>query len=1167
MLCLSSHLTASLAAGPISIFAGAGISWAPPTKLPLWDDFNKALIDQLAQNATKLAPAWDPIVREILRRIASEELPTDYLSQIISHRIGARYFSVLKSLDGDQPNPVHYWLADVAAARQLPFIITTNFDTLIERALRIKRVPYQILSQPEDFATFNDHLRADPDQCHLLKIHGSVLEPEGRLVDTLAQRLIGLPEPIGVTINWVLDHFPIYFIGCSGRDLRAGQDYFHLQRGELSNRKLFWMTRPGTEPLPAVTLLLNFYRDRGATADLLSGLLPDDLPAVPPPRTRFAASPLGMAPIGELPPPRGFRRELADWGDRLGPLDSALLLADFSAHIGAPQLGIDALQCVLPKDPYQPVGVAAPLAMRLAELLVQNGDQPSWVRAFALLNQAERASVLSDRDCTLQITRARIFAGGTRFDDAIRVLSAAAAPPEAQMLEIAVVKAECLRRLGRWPEALMAYERGADDAARCGYPLFEGRCLLAASELLGWFGNYPAAEQSVDNADAAFRRVGSMRDLADVPLARARLSLQQEKYLDAIAQAEHAAATAMLSSNLIAEARARIVWAESLYKAGERAAAAAVASRASELAAKSGDAHARAECQNMEFRLALDGTSGVHFVPQTPEEVGSATPTSRFKFYMTKAWRYLTAKESQLEQAFEWMALAEIEAHRLTPAEGIGSRMQLCLQFGQLLNRGNNPDSAFAYFTRFRALIEQFMPQDVGGLVQGIANQADALRRTERFREAAALYDEGIAQSERQPTVNPLTPQMKFYQAIGLLGYGFVEHALEKLASAAVDAEKAAESADTVGAMLAFLMRINDVISACYLELDRADEGHDYIGRVFRLVQILGADKAPGRFRAEALVAAARYRVAAGERQQAQALLTEAQTVAESPISLEGNDEQLAEILCLLARNSEPRNLYDAQRILRSSIEISERWSLPLRAARALRQLAEYLFMGGEAESADQALLQAELYFRRFDNQFGLGLCWLTRAHWARYAGLTGPAKDLADEALRLFPEHAHPQAVIAASIAADPDGILSQRGPAIERWPHLVAQFRGPGRIVSLYHGDIRHAAGRYINPYDLIFFFSPIERSELVGRAKQVAHLPHSNSDVGTLLEDIARRCAAGGAQNVAAMPFGGTDNQPILNWINESGLPHQLDIYFLDGNDYRDITGSSVAPIRKQ
>jgi tetratricopeptide (TPR) repeat protein len=619
-----------------------------------------------------------------------------------------------------------------------------------------------------------------------------------------------------------------------------------------------------------------------------------------------------LAALAPLSAAEGFDRVLADWGEALGPFESALLLLDFADHIGVPQFGIEALERVLPTDPYRPVGAAAPLALRLAELLARNGDQRSSDRAIALLNQAERSRALPKGDRELPIARARVFSGGARFDDAIRELSVSCGEaPEAQMLELALLRAECLRRLGRWQAALREYEAGRSEAGRRGYPLFEGRCWLAAGELLGRFGNYEEAERSLVHARTAFQRVGAMRDINAVPLAQARLFLQQQKYIEAAAQAEHAALAAMFLSNVTGEARARILWAESLYKAGDRAAAAEVAAYASELADRSGDPQTRAECQNMEFRLALDGTSGVSFVPQTPEELGGTTPSSRFHFYMMKAWRYLTAKERPIEQAFEWMALAEIEAGRLASTEAISSGMKLNLQFGQLLNRGNNPESAFEYFTRFREQIERFMPQDAGALLQGIANQADALRRAGRFREALALYDDDIARAERLPETSPLTPQMKFYQATILLQYGFANRAVAKLQSAAADAEKAADSNEALGAaMITFLMRINDLISVCWLALNRPNEGREYVGRVFRLAQILGADKAPGRLKAETLVAAARYRVAAGERHHAHALLKEAQEIAESPISLEGSDEAASEILCLMARNSEPRDLY-----------------------------------------------------------------------------------------------------------------------------------------------------------------------------------------------------------------------------------------------------------------
>jgi hypothetical protein len=472
------RLEASLAVGPVAIFAGAGISSIPPTNLPSWSSFNAALIDQLYRHATTLGDVWNPLVEELSRRIDTGELPTEYLSQIIANRIGARYFPVLSSLDGDRPNAVHDWLASLAAAHRLPVIVTTNFDTLIERALERDRVPHRVLSQPEHFEGVEERIGVDRDHCYVLKIHGSVTDTAGRLVDTLAQRLVGLPESIGHTIVRVLDLFPIFFMGTSGSDLRAGDDYLHLRRGHIAGRRLFWMTPPGLTVQPVVASLMDYYRKRGASTEVLRATLPDDLPGAPP-----LTQPTSLR-VGDS----GFVTVLAQWGADLGALDCAQLLTDFSDHIGRPHIGMDALQRVLPSDPYMPVGAAAPLAIRLAEILTDKGDAASSVRAIALLNQAERSGTLTDAALTLRLARARVFGAGSRLDDATRELSvppAATPTAEAQTHEAAILGALCLRRLGRWRDSLQAYEQAAHIAARGGYPLLRVSADSPSANCLG----------------------------------------------------------------------------------------------------------------------------------------------------------------------------------------------------------------------------------------------------------------------------------------------------------------------------------------------------------------------------------------------------------------------------------------------------------------------------------------------------------------------------------------------------------------------------------------------------------------------------------------------------------------------------------------------------------
>jgi hypothetical protein len=222
-----------------------------------------------------------------------------------------------------------------------------------------------------------------------------------------------------------------------------------------------------------------------------------------------------------------------------------------------------------------------------------------------------------------------------------------------------------------------------------------------------------------------------------------------------------------------------------------------------------------------------------------------------------------------------------------------------------------------------------------------------------------------------------------------------------------------------------------------------------------------------------------------------------------------------------------------------------------------MRELAGHLFRGGDVEPARGALEQAERHFGRSQNQHGLGQCCLMRAQWALQNGTPAEAKALAAEALRLIPDRSHVHSAMAAAIASDRWDSYRWRWPIGEQFPELVGELVGRARTVRFYRGTIEHAAGRYARPYDRILYFRPTERGRLTGHAKSVVRLSRPDRDnVGVLLGEIAAQCGADGVNTVAAMPFGGFDNRPFLAWIDERGRPRELDVYFLDANDYRDV-----------
>src|SRR6266702_1471325 len=168
---LSDALNSALDQGRIGVFVGAGISTIPPSHLPSWNTLNRAVLEAIHYQAQQDGHVWSELVSEIEERIKTSLLPDIYLSQIIVNRIGFRYFSVLKCLNSDEPNAIHYWLAEMAKQNRLSVIITTNFDDLIETAFERLGVAYLRCVTEEEFTKANEGLRNNDSTTYVLKIH------------------------------------------------------------------------------------------------------------------------------------------------------------------------------------------------------------------------------------------------------------------------------------------------------------------------------------------------------------------------------------------------------------------------------------------------------------------------------------------------------------------------------------------------------------------------------------------------------------------------------------------------------------------------------------------------------------------------------------------------------------------------------------------------------------------------------------------------------------------------------------------------------------------------------------------------------------------------------------------------------------------------------------
>jgi len=114
----------SLLTGRLAVLAGAGLSMAPPSRLPNASTLaDKAKRKYDAQFAGVVPPLPAPIEEQAEFFFQRGQLGSVYLTEYIDH-----------SAFAGAPNPGHFAVADLLLAGALRMVITTNVDPLIEAA-------------------------------------------------------------------------------------------------------------------------------------------------------------------------------------------------------------------------------------------------------------------------------------------------------------------------------------------------------------------------------------------------------------------------------------------------------------------------------------------------------------------------------------------------------------------------------------------------------------------------------------------------------------------------------------------------------------------------------------------------------------------------------------------------------------------------------------------------------------------------------------------------------------------------------------------------------------------------------------------------------------------------------------------------------------------------
>jgi hypothetical protein len=248
-----SHIDSVLAsaqAGRLAIFVGAGASLGSPSYAPGWYEFRDETIDSIAEFLRSdlwNTKAFDDAVCHLKSSPLAPEMLFEGIDRfsVLSGKTKVHNFA--KMLDIGAPNRVHFRIAALVRAGVLRHVVTSNWDTYVDR----------LLGDPSPLLLITPDLNTDvilPAQRFLLHLHGVV----GQFVQAGIFRLgINVSSVVRKCLGAILEESDCLVIGYSGRDW----DVIEELEGLLKSGKgrVFWIYRDGHRPNENVERLIERY--------------------------------------------------------------------------------------------------------------------------------------------------------------------------------------------------------------------------------------------------------------------------------------------------------------------------------------------------------------------------------------------------------------------------------------------------------------------------------------------------------------------------------------------------------------------------------------------------------------------------------------------------------------------------------------------------------------------------------------------------------------------------------------------------------------------------------------------------------------------------------------------------------------------------------------------
>ena len=196
------------------IFAGAGISVPSPTSCPTWIGLKSFILECFMDKL--LLQNWPkkPFLEAIKSHTSEIALRPETFMWAISMDIGLlNTHKLIEGLDQSIPNFNHDCIATLAKFGVVSTIITTNFDTYIEKSLASYLVPFTSIRSEDEIGS---NMATNTNKLLLYKPHGCLSSPPS--MQYRLEQIQHLSDNRRNLLTEKLKSVPILVVGYSGND-------------------------------------------------------------------------------------------------------------------------------------------------------------------------------------------------------------------------------------------------------------------------------------------------------------------------------------------------------------------------------------------------------------------------------------------------------------------------------------------------------------------------------------------------------------------------------------------------------------------------------------------------------------------------------------------------------------------------------------------------------------------------------------------------------------------------------------------------------------------------------------------------------------------------------------------------------------------------------------